>query len=136
MKTFTLETNAETAAYDYLSRLSSDRWAWEYARRNDDLRDDAAHRSDDDISEKKADCADIRILRSRVPQTLAERWGLVFMPDPDLNGFEADAVWSHYVFPDQVEVNCTPFGNHVNKLFHGWHQKLAAGVDEEWFPTL
>ena len=58
MKTFTLETNAETAAYDYLSRLSSDRWAWEYARRNDDLRDDAAHRSDDDISEKKADCAD------------------------------------------------------------------------------
>ena len=108
MKTFTLETNAETAAYDYLSRLSSDRWAWEYARRNDDLRDDAAHRSDDDISEKKADCADIRILRSRVPQTLAERWGLIFMPDPDLNGFEADAVWSHYVFPDQVEVNCTP----------------------------
>ena len=84
MKTFTLETNAETAAYDYLSRLSSDRWAWEYARRNDDLRDDAAHRSDDDISEKKADCADIRILRSRVPQTVAERWGLVFMPDPDL----------------------------------------------------
>jgi len=30
------------------------------------------------------------------------------MPAPDLNGFEADAVWSHYVFPDQVEVNCTP----------------------------
>jgi hypothetical protein len=108
MKTFTLEPNSETAAYDYLSRLSSDRWAWEYARRNDDLRDDAACRSDEDISEKKATCANIRILRSRVPQTLAERWGLVFLPDPDLNGFEADAVWSHYVFPDQVEVNCTP----------------------------
>ena len=92
MKTFALETSAETAAYDYLSRLSSDRWAWEYVRRNDDFRDDAATRTDDDISEMKADCADIRILRSRVPQTLAERWGLIFMPDPDLNGLEADAL--------------------------------------------
>jgi hypothetical protein len=108
MKTFRLETNSETAAYDYLSRLSPDRWAWEYIRHNDDFRSDAAHRGKDDIAEKKADCADIRILRSRVSQTLAERWGLIFMPDPDLNGFEADAVWSHYVFPDQVEVNCTP----------------------------
>ena len=30
------------------------------------------------------------------------------MPEPKLNGFDSNAVWSHYVFPDQVEVNCTP----------------------------
>lgn len=108
MKTFTLATSAETAPYDYLSRLSLDRWAWEYVRRNEDFRDDASNRVDADISEKKAECADIRILRSRVSQKIAERWGLVFMPSPELNGLKADAVWSHYVFPDQVEVNCTP----------------------------
>ncbi len=108
MKTFTLETCAETAPYDYLSRLPLDRWAWEYARRNDELRRDAASRKDADISERKAPCAPIRLLRSRVPQGLAERWGLVLMPDPALSGIDADAVWTHYVFPDQVEVNCTP----------------------------
>ena len=47
MKTFALETSAETAAYDYLSHLSADRWAWEYVRRNDDFRDDAESRTDD-----------------------------------------------------------------------------------------
>lgn len=107
MKTFTLKSDGFLARYDYLSRLSPDRWAWEFARRNSELRADALMRQPDDISERTA-CANIRILRSRVPQTLAERWGLVFLPDPDLNGFEADAFWSHYVFPDQVEVNCTP----------------------------
>lgn len=108
MKTFTLATSADTAPYDYLSRLSLDRWAWEYVRRNDDFRDDAASRTTADVSEKMAPCDRIRLLRSLVPQKLAERWGLVFMPDPALNGLEADAVWSHFVFPDQVEVNCTP----------------------------
>ncbi|MFN4024172.1 MAG: DNA -binding domain-containing protein [Hyphomonas sp.] len=108
MKTFAIQPNSETASYDYLASLSRDRWAWEYARRNDSLIADAAQRGPSDMSEKRAPCADIRILRSRVPQTLAERWGLVFMPGPELNGLEADAVWSHYVFPDQVEVDCTP----------------------------
>ena len=108
MKTFTLSSEGVLARYDYLSRLSPDRWAWEYARRNPDLRRDAEARSDDDVSEMKAPCADIRLLKPRNPQRLAHRWGLMFMPDPDLNGFEADAVWNKHVFPDQVEVNCSP----------------------------
>lgn len=108
MKMFSIQPNSETAPYNYLAHLSRDRWAWEYARRNDALRADAARRKPSDMAERRAPCADIRILRSRVPQKLAERWGLVFMPDPGLNGLKADAVWSHYVFPDQVEVNCTP----------------------------
>jgi hypothetical protein len=83
MKTFAIPPNSETASYDYLAQLPRDRWAWEFARRNEGLRADAAHRRASDVSEKRAPCADIRILRSRVPQKLAERWGLVFMPDPE-----------------------------------------------------
>ena len=30
MKTFTLSSEGVLARYDYLSRLSPDRWAWEY----------------------------------------------------------------------------------------------------------
>ena len=109
MKTFTLNSDGALAHYDYLSWLSPDRWAWEFLRRNVEFRRDAATRSAHDISEKAAlGTENIKILRPRVTQTLAERWGLVLMPDPALNGFDANAVWSHYVFPDQVEVNCTP----------------------------
>ncbi len=108
MKHFSVETNSETIRYDYLALLSADRLAWEFLRRNPAFRKDAVLRSNEDISEKRATCAPIRILRSRVVQTLAERWGLAFMPDPSHNGYDADAVWSHHVFPDQVAVNCTP----------------------------
>ncbi len=108
MKRFTIITNSDTSRYDYLSRLSDDRWAWEFARRNPALRQDTDIHRSDDVSEKQAADVSIRILRPRVVQTRAERWGLAFMPDPALNGFEADAVWSHHVFPDQVAVNCTP----------------------------
>ena len=108
MKAYELKTGQELKKYNYLWRMSQDRWAWEYLRRNEDFRDDAALSSTEDISEKQAPCANIRLLRSRVPQKLAGRWGLVFMPDPNLNGIEADAVWLKTAFPDQVEVNCTP----------------------------
>ncbi|MEX1250658.1 MAG: hypothetical protein WEA77_05615, partial [Hyphomonas sp.] len=67
-----------------------------------------AGRSDADISERMAPCAPIRLLRSRAHQKLAERWGLVFMSDPAINGIDPDAFWSHYVFPGEVEVNCRP----------------------------
>ena len=107
MKTFTLNSDGVLGRYDYLSRLSPDRWAWEFLRRNRRFREDAATLKADNIADRYG-CSNIRILRPRATQTLAERWGLVFMPDPELGGFDAKAVWSHHVFPDQVEVNCTP----------------------------
>ena len=107
MKTFTLETDAFTAKYDYLWRLSEDRWAWEYARRSNKVRRYAESRTPDDISEMQAPCASIRLLKSRVPQTMPERLGFAFMPDPAKNGFEADVVWTRLAYPDQVEVNCS-----------------------------
>ena len=109
MKTFTLKSAGMLARYDYLSWLSPDRWAWEYLRRNIEFKRDASMRSPNDVSDVSSSyLKPARILRPRVTQTLAERWGLLFMPDPELNGYEVNAVWSHYVFPDQVEVNCTP----------------------------
>lgn len=108
MKTFILKTERGLAEYDYLARLSPDRWAWEFLRRNRRFRRDAESRSDSDISQRPAPCEDVRLLRSRVPQTLAERWGLVFMPDPALDGYHADAVWSLFAFPDQVTVHAIP----------------------------
>ena len=108
MKTFDLTADAHLSAYNYLAYLTKDRWAWEYARRNKELQNHAARGSERDVSVKTSRDGVVRILRPRTPQKLAERWGLVFIPDPDLNAFEADAIWSHYVFPDQVEVNCTP----------------------------
>lgn len=110
MKTYELKTDETLKKYNYLWRMSRDRWAWEYLRRNKDFLEDAALHSAGDISDMTAPCrnANIRLLRSRVPQKLAARWGLVFMPDPAQNGIEADAVWLQSAFPDQVEVNCTP----------------------------
>ena len=110
MKKYPLKTGETLKSYNYLWRMSRDRWAWEYLRRNEDFKQDAALHSSDDVSEMEAPCrnAQIRLIRSRVPQKLAARWGLVFMPDPSLNGIVADAVWLKTAFPDQVEVNCTP----------------------------
>jgi hypothetical protein len=108
MKTYTLKSDGVLERYDYLWRLSADRWAWEYLRRNPEFRRDAAMRSAEDISEMMAPCAPIRLLRSRIDQTLAHRWGLMIMPDPESNGFEADVFWSRAAHPNQVEVHCSP----------------------------
>ena len=94
MKMYPLKSDGVLKRYDYLWRLSPDRWAWEYLRRNPEFRRDAAMRSPEDISEMMAPCAPIRLLRSRIDQTLAHRWGLMIMSDPERNGFEADVFWS------------------------------------------
>lgn len=107
MQHFTLETTPEMKRYDYLWRLSPDRWAWEFLRRNRDFQRDAALRRDDEISVMNAPClVDAKILRPRTPQTLADRWGLAIMPDPDLDAYHADVVWNRSAFRDQIEIYC------------------------------
>lgn len=106
MEHFTLGESVELSRYNYLWRLSPDRWAWEFLRRNADFRRAAGLRRDDAVSERCAPCVDARLLLPREPQPLADRWGLVLMPDPDLNGYEADVVWNRTAFPDQIELYC------------------------------
>jgi len=107
MKTYTLKSDGVLKRYDYLWRLSSDRWAWEYLRRNADFLEDAQAWSPDALAEGVA-CNQTRIIKSRVPQTLAHRWGLAILPDPEANGIDADVIWQKEVFPDQFEVHVSP----------------------------
>lgn len=108
MDDYALSSNESVVSYDYLKSLSPDRWAWEFLRRNADFRADARARREGDIRQRAAPCAGVRLLRANAAQTLAERWGLVVMVDPDLNAQEADVVWSEFAFPDQVHVHCNP----------------------------
>ena len=107
MKTFTLETDGATGRYNYLWRMTGDRWSWEYLRRDPRYRADAKSMSPDDVSEMTV-CNHIKVYKSRVPQTIAERWGLVMMVDPDLNAIDANTVWTAKAFPDQVAINVVP----------------------------
>ena len=107
MKTYALKSDGVLKHYDYLWRLSADRWAWEYLRRNDDFLEDAESWSPDDVSEAEA-CSNTRIIKPRVQQRLAHRWGLAMMPDPRASAVDADVVWQREVFPDQFEVHVSP----------------------------
>ena len=89
MKAYPLKSDGVLKRYDYLWRLSADRWAWEYLRRNPVFRFDSACCEPEDVSERMAPCAPIRLLRPRVSQTLAQRWGLLVMPNPEQTGLEA-----------------------------------------------
>ncbi|MEO1662075.1 MAG: DUF2285 domain-containing protein [Pseudomonadota bacterium] len=107
MKLYTLPENSVTKHYNFLWRMTRDRWAWEYQRREREYIDDATTISPDDVSEIEV-CHSIKVYKSRVPQTLAERWGLIMMVDPSLNAIEANAVWTKEAFPDQVAINVVP----------------------------
>lgn len=107
MKTFTLKTDRVTGRYNYLWRMTGDRWAWEYMRRNESYRADARAMSIEDVSELTV-CHNIKVYKSRVPQTIAERWGLIMMVDPELNAIEANVVWTADAYPDQVAINVVP----------------------------
>lgn len=108
MKHFTLKSEGGLEHYDYLWRLTPDRWAWEFLRRNAAFRRDASAVPRQAIAQRTAKCAEVRLLRPRTWQTLAERWGLVLMPDPALDAYQADVVWTRRAFPDQVEITCVP----------------------------
>lgn len=105
------------SAYDYTWLLSDSRWAWEFLRRNEDFLHDYGARSDDELSFVRA-CHQITLVRPRSSQTLAERWGLAFFPDPDANGLEADAFWSGGLYPRRVHTHITPRGqNEVCEIY-------------------
>lgn len=107
MKQYTLNSTGVLSRYDYLWRMSQDRWAWEYLRRNPKFIKDANRCPQSDISELTV-CHSIKVYKSRVPQDIAARWGLIMMADPALNAFDANVVWSKTAYPDQVAINVVP----------------------------
>lgn len=95
------------SGYDYCWLLSDSRWAWEFLRRNSAFLDDAASTPPGSLSFAAA-CHQITLVRPKAPQTLAERWGLSFFPDPDQNGLDADAFWSAGLYPRRVHTHISP----------------------------
>lgn len=93
--------------YDYAWKLSRSRWAWEFLRRNPDFLEDARRHGPNELSVREA-CRSITIIRPRIDQCDAERWGLAFFPDPSLNGFDANVFWSAGLYPRQVQVQVGP----------------------------
>ncbi|MEO0752852.1 MAG: DUF2285 domain-containing protein [Pseudomonadota bacterium] len=95
--------------YDYMSTLSSSRWAWEAVRRNPELRDDAAnappiHYDHTELFGK------IRMMRILEPHREAAKWGLSFFPNPNQSAYEASAFWSDDLYPRALAVQCVPRG--------------------------
>ena len=100
-------TNTGSQKYDYTWKLSRSRWAWEFLRRNPHFLEDATRHGPDELSIREA-CRSITIIRPRIDQCDAERWGLAFFPDPSLNGFDANVFWSAGLYPRQVQVQVGP----------------------------
>lgn len=90
--------------YDYTAALSPSRWAWEFLRRNTTFRTLASQINPANISIREA-CNGIIIMRPKVDQIEAQRWGLVCMPDPKLNGFDANVFWSGALYPRSLTIH-------------------------------
>lgn len=109
----------ELSEYDYTWTLSRSRWAWEFLRRNSDFRHTATPDYRARISDRIA-CHGITILRPRSDQAEAEaeHWGLAIMPDPDLNGYDANVFWRASSYPRQISVQVVPRGEtEVDHIF-------------------
>ncbi|WP_065383082.1 DNA -binding domain-containing protein [Hyphomonas sp. ND6WE1B] len=95
--------------YEYTRTLSRSRWAWEFLRRNEDFLAEARLHGPEEVSVRQA-CHGITLVRPRMDQMAAERWGLAFFPDVRHDGFAANAFWSPALFPRQVQVQVSPAG--------------------------
>ena len=51
-------------------------------------------------------CHSIALLRPRLEQALAQRWGLAFFPNPKLSGFDANAFWCGSLYPRYITLRC------------------------------
>ena len=90
------------AGYAYASQLSSSDWAWEFLRRNRRFQANAMAQVPD-VSSEAADARTTRLILMRRDR-LAETWGLIFFPDPDLSARVADVFWSDRAFPRKIAI--------------------------------
>jgi hypothetical protein len=89
--------------YNYTANLSRGNWAWEFARRNRALRDDAFAVLPQ--LEAGRACHGIRLLKLDEPDLAAETWGLLYFPDPDQTALSTDVFWSDPAFPRKIAVH-------------------------------
>ena len=88
------------AGYDYAVHLSASDWAWEFLRRNGRFQENARAQAPDIASEAvDAQTTCLTLLRR---DRLAEAWGLIFFPNPDLTARTTDVFWSDRAFPRKI----------------------------------
>lgn len=97
--------------YDYTSRLGRDRWAWEFCRRDPELREKSRFSgSGDHVAGRPTACPGVTFLKLRCPQPEAEVYGLCFFPDTDAGGVAADVFWSAQQYPRDISVHVVEAG--------------------------
>jgi hypothetical protein len=89
--------------YNYTANLSRGNWAWEFARRNPALRDDAYAVLPQ--LETGTACHGIKLLKLVEQDLAAEAWGLLYFPDPDQTALSTDVFWSDQTFPRKIAVH-------------------------------
>lgn len=95
--------------YDYTAKLSRDRWAWEFSRRDPEFYETAQfYHQRRDVSCIQGPMKKVTCLKLRRPQLEAEASGLAFFPNPDLNALKADVFWSAYHYPREICVQVVP----------------------------
>ena len=93
--------------YEYTWKLGRSRWAWEFLRRNPKFIEDVNRYSVDDVSIKKLSDS-IRLIRPRIDQAPAKKWGLAFFPLLKHDAARADVFWSGGLYPRTIAVYVGP----------------------------
>ena len=88
------------AGYAYAAQLSPSDWAWEFLRRNRGFQANATARASDLVTQE-VDARTTRLLLARRDR-LAETWGLLFFPNPDLWAGVENVFWSDRAFPRKI----------------------------------
>lgn len=106
-----LEFNADyVARYNYTAKFSKSRWAWEFLRRNPEFFAEAiAHQTD--MVRSRDRCRGIVTLHQMAPCPDAEKWGLVYFPNPEKTALTANTFWSSRQYPRRLTVHvaaCEP----------------------------
>lgn len=94
--------------YDYTAKLSRDRWAWEFYRRDPEFYEIAQFYNNKDYISHIQGGRRLSLLKLRRPQPEAEACGLAFFPNPDATALKANVFWSHHKYPRDICVEVVP----------------------------
>ncbi len=94
--------------YDYTAKLSRDRWAWEFYRRDSEFYEIAQYYHQRDFVSSIQGARRPTLLKLRRPQPEAEACGLAFFPNPDASALRANVFWSANTYPRDICVQVVP----------------------------
>lgn len=94
--------------YDYTAKLSRDRWAWEFYRRDPEFYEIAQYYHQRDFISSIQGARRLTLLKLRRPQPEAEACGLAFFPNPDASALRANVFWSANSYPRDICVQVVP----------------------------